>query len=70
MHINLVRQSNKLQHLNAFSAPSKIAKAARILRKPASKKCSCRRPAFSINLINPVYKKSSNKVIKNNPKRK
>ena len=50
MHNNLVRQ-NRLQHLNAFSARSKIAKATRILRKPASKKYSCRRPASSVNFI-------------------
>ncbi|CAE7546453.1 unnamed protein product, partial [Symbiodinium microadriaticum] len=37
MHTSLVRQ-NRLQHLNAFSARAKIAKAARVLRKPASKK--------------------------------
>ena len=50
MHNNLVRQ-NRLQHLNALSARSKIAKATRILRKPASKKYSCRRPASSVNFI-------------------
>ena len=69
MHNSLVRQ-NRLQHLNAFSARSKIAKAARVLRKPASKKYHCRRPASSVNLIKPVHKKPANKVRKNNLKRK
>ena len=36
-----------MKHLNAFSAKAKIAKAARILRKPTSHKYVCRRPASS-----------------------
>ena len=69
MHNNLVRQ-NRVQHLNAFSARSKIAKAAHVLRKPASSKYHCRRPASSVNLIKPVHEKLANKVVKNNVKRK
>eukprot|EP00439_Symbiodinium_sp_Y106_P064748 s877_g10.t1 len=60
MH-NILARQNRLQHLNAFSARSKIAKAARILRKPASRKYHCRRPASSVNNIKTVHKKPANK---------
>ncbi|CAE6915818.1 unnamed protein product [Symbiodinium sp. CCMP2592] len=44
---NLLMRRNYMKHLNAFSAKAKIARAARVLRKPTSHKYVCRRPASS-----------------------
>ena len=55
---NMLMRRNYMKHLNAFSAKAKIAKAARILRKPTSHKYVCRRPASS----------ASSSIMKKNPR--